>query len=79
MPLHDSPANGQTDAGARVAFSRVQPLEHLKNASEVLRLDADPIVLHGEDPMISVKSSGNVNFRAVCIAVFDRVANQVLQ
>ncbi len=79
MAFHDFSANGQPDARARVLFARVEPLEHLKDALEVLRLDADSVVLNGKSPLTSIGSGGNADFRPAFIAIFDGVSNQILE
>jgi len=75
----DFSANGQSDARARVILARVEPLEHLKDAFEVLRLDADPIVLNRKNPFISVGPCVNADFGPALIAVFDGVPDQILE
>src|SRR5882724_12687417 len=50
VPVHDSAADGKPYSGACVLLARMQALEHLKYALEVLRLDADPVVLNREYP-----------------------------
>jgi len=63
VPLDDLAADGQTDAGAGVFLTGVEPLEHLKDPFEVLALDANSVVLDGKDPAIFHGGSGNVDFR----------------
>ena len=79
MTFDDLSADGQTDAGAGVLLARVKPLEHLKDALEVLRLDADPVVLDRKDPPVVRRCSGNLDFRLPFVAVFDRVPDQILE
>jgi hypothetical protein len=79
MAFYDFSANRQSDSGARVLFARVEPLEHLKDALEVLRLDADSVVLNGKSPLTPVGSGGNGDFRPAFIAIFDGVPNQILE
>ena len=79
MAFYDFSANGQSDARARVLRAGMQPLEHLKNAFGVLRLDADPVVLNGKSPLISIGFGGNADFRPAFVAIFDGVSNQILE
>src|SRR6266478_1242336 len=79
VTFYDLSADGQTDAGAGVFLARVKPLEHLKDTLEVLRLDADPVVLDGKHPSVFHGCSGNLDFRLPFVAVFDRVPDQILE
>ena len=58
----------------------MQPLKHLEDTFEVLRLDADPIVLDREIPISSVFPDRHINFwRPIASAVLYRVAYQILE
>ena len=43
-PLHSAANEGQPDAGARIAFMGMQPLEQTENLFMILRRDANSIV-----------------------------------
>jgi hypothetical protein len=79
MPFYDLPAKGQAHACARIFFAGMEPLKHLEDTFEVLCLNANPVVLYGEDPIISVGLGRNVDFRGVLIPVLDPVADQILE
>src|SRR6266436_5073420 len=79
MAFHDSSANGQPDARARVLFAGMEPLKHLKDTFEVFQFDADPVVLNGKSPLTSVGFRGNGDFRPAFIAIFDGVSDQILE
>ena len=50
VALDDLLADRQADAGARVLVAAVQPLEDDEDPLDVLRLDADAVVAHREEP-----------------------------
>ena len=54
VALDDLLADRQADAGARVLVPAVQALEDDEDALEVLRVDADAVVAHREDPLAAV-------------------------
>src|SRR5258708_7379266 len=72
-------ADGEPDARSRVFDLVVQPLEHHEDALEVLRLDADAIVLHHEFPVIGFRHTKNIDSGNGCRAELERVADQILQ
>src|SRR5262249_51462177 len=51
VALHDPLADRQADARAGVLGAAVQPLEDEKDPLAVLRLDADAVIPHGEEPL----------------------------
>src|SRR5688572_19133643 len=65
VPLDDLAAEGQSDARALVFLTRVQPLEHLEDPLEVLRLDPDTVVGHRELPRRSFARRLDVHNRRV--------------
>src|SRR5580658_11178221 len=50
IPLDDLLADGEAYAGAAELLAPVQPLEHAEDLLEILRLDAEPVVTHREQP-----------------------------
>ncbi len=79
MVFHDFFANGQPYAGAGVFSAGVEPLEHLKDALGILRLNADPVILNGKSPLISIRFGSDADFRPALVAIFDRIANEILE
>ncbi len=58
----------------------MQPLKHLEDTFEVLRLDANPIVLDRENPISSIFPGRDINFwRPIVSAVLYRVAYHILE
>src|SRR5688572_22304806 len=70
-------ADRQSDAGA--GTSRGASPEELEHSLEVLRIDADAIVAHGDDPGFRFTASGHMNPWRAFTAVLDGIADQVLQ
>src|SRR5438045_1417113 len=77
MPLDDPLSDREADAGAWILVAAVQPLENHKDAIEVLRLDADPVVADTEQPVSVLLGRGNVHLRSRRTAEFQRVRDQV--
>jgi hypothetical protein len=48
VPLNDFLADGQANPGARELVPFVQPLKHSEYFVEVLRIDSQTVVVHGE-------------------------------
>src|SRR4051812_31385423 len=48
VPLDDLAAERQTDARTRIGGAAVQPLECPEDPRAVLRIEADPVVAHGQ-------------------------------
>src|SRR5947209_2158554 len=61
VPLDYFTANGKPDTSTLVLAPPVQPLEHLEDPAEVLLVEADPVVLHGDpaQPRRSVRRAGH--------------------
>ena len=55
MPLDDFFADGQTDSGALVCSSRVQPLEYLEYTLGVRHVKSDTIVANGDSPVTVIR------------------------
>src|SRR4030095_1203504 len=67
MPLDDLLADRQTDAGSWVRTAVVQALEDDEDPLKILRLDADAVVAHAEDPVPIAGARRDVQQRlAVC-------------
>ena len=58
MPLDDLFADGQADAGTGELLALVQPLKHPEDLFEILRLDSEAVVLHGEGPFTAAIAGG---------------------
>ena len=52
--LHESKSYART----RVLFFAVQPLEHLKNALVLTRIDPDPLILHPDADPVDIAALG---------------------
>ena len=87
MALHDTPHDGQADAGAFIDVARVQALERGKNALGVTALEADAVVGYAQFPARGARGvgifdpgGGDVDVAgAVGGAEFQRIGQQVLQ
>src|SRR5688572_8611492 len=83
MPLGYLAADGQPDARSLIVAPGVQALEHLEDLLGVLRLEADPVVLH-DDPQRAVPGHRAVHAdvdhgRPVRHTEFQSVADEVLE
>ena len=58
VPLDDLLADRQPDAGAGELFALVQPLEHAEDPFEILRVDAEAVVLDREHPFLAAVPGG---------------------
>src|ERR1017187_8102088 len=78
--LFDDPfTNGQPDAGTGNVFA-MQSLEDAEDAFAVLRIDADAVVAHLNQPVVRTANCRNMNFRRHAgPGVFDPVADEVLE
>ena len=61
VAVHDSLANGQTDARARILLAAVQTLEDEEDAFLVFGVDADAVVAHGEVPEVFLAADVDVD------------------
>ena len=75
MPFDDLLANRQSDTGTLVFPAGVQTLEDLEDALEILRLDADAIILHGKLPELSCSGHSNMDLRGTLRPEFKRISN----
>ncbi len=78
MPLHHPLADRQPHPRAGVLVPPVQPLEDLEDPLPVLGRDADAIVAHREDPLLTGPLGRDVDARRA-VAELQRVADQVLE
>src|SRR5262245_58380495 len=65
VQLDDLLADGQPQAGARVAVAGVGAVEGLQDALEVLGGDADAVVAHDDVPQVEVALDADVDVRRV--------------
>ena len=79
MPLDDLFANGKPDAGAGIFAAGMQALKDKEDALEVLRLDADAIIVYTEMPGVRQVFHCYVDLRRAFAAELDGVADQVLE
>src|SRR3990172_2597332 len=80
MALDDLLADGEADAGARVLGARVQPPEDDEDPFPVLRVDADPVVAHREEPLLLARQAGDVDRGSlVGPAELDGVSDEILE
>src|SRR5258708_32453981 len=78
VPLHDSLADGQADAGAGIFLARVQTLKNIEDAVEVFRGDSQPCIAHGENPLRGLTPRADVNARRIRAAKLDAIPQTVL-
>src|SRR4030095_3690564 len=69
----------QPDASSGIFPARVQTLEDSENALEILRVDADAIVTHRKLPLSSAMFHIDVDLRRTFAAVFDGIADEILE
>src|ERR1035437_1695493 len=79
MALDNLLADGQPDAGAGIGLARVQALEDLENAFKILRINADAIVPHPEDPAFRLGPGADVDFGRAFAAELEGVGDQILE
>ena len=79
VAIHDSLADRQADARARVLRAGVQAFEDQKDAIQRLGGNADAVVAHGEQPMVFVPRGVHVDLRRLLAAELHRVAEEVLE
>src|SRR5262249_36328806 len=78
--LDDPLAQCQSDARAGIFAARMQALEDQKDALEVLRIDADSVVLDPKQPRIVPRFGSHMYLRrAIRAAKLDGVTHQVLE
>jgi len=62
VPLDNSLADSQSNAGAAIVIPLVKPLEHTKNSVEVLGINSQPIVTDRKRPFVLLTfGGGDVN------------------
>ena len=79
MPLDNLLANSQADAGSRIVLAGVQPLEDLEDPLIILRVNANAVVAHREDPAPLRSLGADMNLRGLLAMELKGVANQVLK
>src|SRR3954451_2292338 len=80
VELHDLAAQRQPDPGAAVLVPQVEPLEDDEDPLRVLRVDADAVVLDGDDPVrVVVLGPDPDERRDILAAVLHRGPDQILQ
>src|ERR1035437_9994628 len=79
MAIDDLLADRQADAGARIPSASVQALEDLENAFEILRIDADAVVLHPEDPAPLLGPGADMDLQGLLTVELQGVADEVLE
>ena len=73
VAFHDSLADGQPEPGSGV-FVLVKALEETKDAHRMLRLKADAVVLHRDDPHVAFQPRGDTNlWRGIRFSIFQGV------
>ncbi len=70
---------GEPDSGARVFFACMQSLKNLKNALEVLLLDADAIIAHDNFALRIAGEARNFDLRRIAAAKFKGVRDEILE
>ena len=63
--LDDPLADGHADAGARILLPGVEALENNEDTLRVLRVDADAVVPHGEQPLAVPLLGPDVDLRGL--------------
>ena len=80
MEFYDPLADGETDAGAGILLSGVQPLEDGEDLLVELRVNADAIVRYRELPLVSRTAGCDVDSGWLSGTVeLDGVAHQILE
>src|SRR5579872_7015419 len=80
VPFYDFLAHGQSDAGTGVFCAGVQPLKEHKNAFNVLRLDANPVVAYAERPVIVGRTRRHLHDRReTWFLELDCVCDEILE
>jgi len=79
MAFYNSSADSQTDTRAWIFVPAMEPLKDSENGVEILRLDADPVVLHREEPRGRLFSRREVDVRRLLATEFDGVSDEVLE
>src|SRR5208282_1179413 len=77
--LDDLLADGQTDSVARIFGPGVQTLEDDKNMFCVLRVNADAVIAHAEQPLRARLLRAHGNFRRIFPVELDRIPDQILE
>src|SRR5258707_6538773 len=77
--FHDLLTQRQANPCSDVLGSGMETLKDQENTREMFGVNANPIVLHREDPFRSMPRHGNMNLWWVSTMEFDRIADQVLK
>jgi hypothetical protein len=79
-PLANTLADRKAHAGSGILRVGVETFEYAKDLPVEPRLDADPVILHGEQPALILKSGGNLYpWRRTASSVANRVPDQILK
>ncbi len=78
MHLRDAAAYGKAEPGAFDATTD-EALERLENQFAMLRIDARPVVTHGEAADIALRFAYDADLRNLLLAIADGIRHQVLQ
>src|SRR5271166_4675118 len=73
--LDNSLAYRETHPGSGVFGGAVKTLKNSKDLLLELRLDPDPVIPHGKQPMVALRFSGDVNPRRIVAAIADGVSH----
>src|SRR5437870_520620 len=80
MPFDDLFANGQADASAWIVGAGMEPLEQGEDPLLILRLDADAVIAHAEEPLATLTHSRDMHSRRLIGPVeLDAIGDQVLE
>src|SRR3954454_1291195 len=77
--LHDFLGDGKANAGAWVFFTRVQALKNLEDASEMLRIDPDAVVLDDKLPGVVLARSAQFDLQWPAAFELQGIPQQVLE
>src|SRR5436305_8241348 len=78
IPLHHALADRQADTRAGNSLA-MQPFEHTENGLVILRLNPHSVILHGKLPFGFTPGRRDMNARRLHAAVFDGIADQILE
>src|ERR1043166_111259 len=77
--FHDLLAKSEADTGSRVFLASIEPLKDHEYALDVSRVKPDAIIPDTKEHLVLSGSGANRNFRRSFAAVFDGIADQVLE
>ncbi len=79
MVFDNFSANRQANPRARIVRAGVQALKNAKDALGLVRVKADAVILHGEQPGVALGLGGDMHLRRTRAAVLESVPDQILQ